>query len=244
MKIGICYFGLIRGFRYKETYESHKKNIYDKLSEMEIEYDVYISTYNKEYSDKYVNLIPNIKKIEIIDDEETHKDILKNEYNRFICPANFRENNNDYKMNLLKCWRSQENLRKMIINCKYDACILIDIGQVINTPIDNIKLFDLEYMYIPKFAHHYGYNGRFIIANMKNMLFFLNKLEYLLSQSKIPIMVSSNILSISENFANPPNLHPESAYKIYIEEIGKLKVKYHGVDFCRHRFDGTLIKEY
>ena len=44
MRVAVCFSGMPRSF--KTVYESHKKFIFDVLSEQGIEYDIFIHTWN------------------------------------------------------------------------------------------------------------------------------------------------------------------------------------------------------
>ncbi len=223
MKLALCYFGLIRGFKFQHVYESHKKYIYDVLQEQNIEFNVFISTYDKDYDANNIEKIPNVKKINKTSDEKITEQ-LKPIAEKFKCPKYYTE---ELRLNLLKCWYSQKDLYKMLLeaNENYDYIIVMDIGQLILNELDSIKSLDQNYIYVPNFAHHNGYCGRMLIGNMKNMLFFLKKYDYILEDPNI-------------------NIHPETFYKHYIENIGKIVVKYLKFKFWRCRTNGDLVKDF
>lgn len=223
MKLALCYFGLIRGFKFQNVYESHKKYIYDVLKEQNIEFSVFASTYDKDYDSLNIDKIPNLKMINKLSDAEiTEK--LKPMAEHFDCPKYYTE---ELKMNLLKCWYSQKELYKMLLqeNENYDYIMVMDIGQLILNKLDNINSLEKDCIYVPNFAHHNGYCGRMLIGSMENMLFFLKKYEY-----------------IQEHLNT--NIHPETFYKNYIENIGKLSVKYLNFKFWRCRTNGDLVKDF
>ena len=58
MRVAVCFSGMPRSF--KTVYESHKKFIFDVLSEQGIEYDIFIHTWNNKV--KYpIILFPVLK---------------------------------------------------------------------------------------------------------------------------------------------------------------------------------------
>lgn len=239
MKVAICYYGLIRGFKYDNVFNSHQEYLYDVLKSQNINFSVFLSTYDKDYDNTNVEKIPNLVKVNKRSDAVITESIKKYS-DRFICPINF---GNELKMNLLKSWSSQQDLREMILesNDTFDFIIVMDLAQKILTPLDDIRLFDTNAIYVPNFSHHYGYNDRMTIGNTKDILFLMNKLNYLLSQEKIPIMCTREVLKLNRSIS--PNLHPESAYKIYLENIGNLTVKHFKMKFWRCRTNGDMVKD-
>lgn len=221
MKVALCYFGLVRGFKYNNVYESHKKYIYDILKKQNIDFTVYISTYDKDYDQTNIDKIPNLIKINKQNDEIISQKILQISDN-FTVPQNYTE---ELKQNLLKCWYSQQDLYNMLKNSgkSYDLIIVMDIAQLILNEIDDLNQFKHDYIYVPNFAFHLGYCGRMLIGNMKNILFFLNKFNFI-QTFKI-------------------NIHPESFYKYYIEQIGKIQIRFFKIKFWRCRTNGMLVKD-
>lgn len=227
MKVALCYFGLIRGFKFQEVYETHKIHIYDILQRDNIVFDVYSSTYDKDYDSTNVDKIPNLVKINKQSDQEISLKI--NEFsNNFKCPDYYTE---ELKINLLKCWTSQQDLHDMILNSKtkYDLIIVMDIGQKILSNLDNLNNLNKNNIYVANFAHHGGYNGRLLIGNHENMMYFLNKYNYLMERISID---KKEIIDI----------HPETFYKFYLRtanlDIGFLTIK-----FWRCRTNGFLVKD-
>ncbi len=234
MRIGILYHGLIRGFKYQNVFDSHKKFIWDEIRNQGHSFSCFVSTYNKEFDD-IIYKIENLESVIIKDDlviQSELTDIAKT----FICPSNFSD---DLKMNILKSWKSQEYLSQYISTSKFDLLILLPIAQLINTPLDTLDNLDTDTYYTPNFAEHTGLNDRFLICNNSNMLFILNKLNYILNQSPRMILCSSYIL----NTFGSCNLHPESAYKILLESNGYKHSHLTRIKFWRCRSDGSLIKD-
>ena len=80
-KICIIYWGLIRGFRFDYTFNSHKQYLYDNFKNNNIDFDVYLVTNNIEYNEINVDKIPNLKTLKIIDVDEIHNlEDYKNAY--------------------------------------------------------------------------------------------------------------------------------------------------------------------
>jgi hypothetical protein len=252
MKALICYWGLVRGFKYTQTIESHKNNIWDVLIEQDIPYDVMLHTYNKEFDFNIFN-INNLKYHVIEDDHIIHTRVLSKIKNIHL-PVYFTE---EHKTGLFKCWYSQQHLHDHIVPIKneYDLIITLDIAQYFVTPIpNNIKYLDLNKMYLTDIEHFNGYNPRFCMSNVDNILFYLNKFNYVLSdENKIPDnMINSkyqeayidaymyHFNTSRDNVKNIPNLHPEWQLKTYLDVVGKKEVEELSIKFWRIRSMGHL----
>ena len=109
MRVAVCFSGMPRSF--KTVYESHKKFIFDVLSEQGIEYDIFIHTWNNKVKyPKYLSdegtveeLIelykPTAFKIETYDDEKINEllnDSKVNEYHEYIDHNNDLNNIGDW----------------------------------------------------------------------------------------------------------------------------------------------------
>ena len=109
MRIAVCFSGMPRSF--KTVYESHKKFIFDVLSEQGIEYDIFIHTWNNKVKyPKYLSdegtveeLIelykPTAFKIETYDDKKINEllnDSKVNEYHEYIDHNNDLNNIGDW----------------------------------------------------------------------------------------------------------------------------------------------------
>jgi hypothetical protein len=109
MRVAVCFSGMPRSF--KTVYESHKKFIFDVLSEQGIEYDIFIHTWNNKVKyPKYLSdegtveeLIelykPTAFKIETYDDKKIHEllnDSKVNEYHKYIDHNNDLNNIGDW----------------------------------------------------------------------------------------------------------------------------------------------------
>ena len=109
MRVAVCFSGMPRSF--KTVYESHKKFIFDVLSEQGIEYDIFIHTWNNKVKyPKYLSdegtveeLIelykPTAFKIETYDDKKINEllnDSKVNEYHKYIDHNNDLNNIGDW----------------------------------------------------------------------------------------------------------------------------------------------------
>ena len=240
MTLAICYFGLVRGFKFPEIAKSHSTQIFNKLKDLKIDFDVYIHTYNKQYDDSVKN-IEHIEKLEI-DNDQTIENMIVPLLNNVYCPNYW---SNTHKINLFKCWYSQQKLREMLIQSHkhYDFVLILDIGQEILSPLDNILKLDPEYCYMPNFAFHEGLPVRLFLSNMQNALYYLDKFDFVLKDpDNIPNLCGKN-QQRKKVGTKIPNIHPETGCKIYLIDIGKLKVKYLTIKFRRVRFDGKKEKD-
>jgi hypothetical protein len=252
MKALICYWGLIRGFKYKGTFESHKKYIWNVLKEQDIEFDVMLHTYNKEFDFQVFN-IENLKYFVIEDDNIITERILPKIRNVHM-PKYFHE---QHRRGLFKCWYSQQHLHNHILPIKheYDIIITLDIAQYIVSPIpNNIKFLDMSYTYLTNFETFDGYNPRFCMSNVDNVLFYLNKFNYVLrDEDNIPQnMVNPEyaekyIEAYMEYFntsrdkvKQTPNIHPEWQLKTYLDSVGNKKVKEILIKFWRIRENAQI----
>ncbi len=252
MKALICYWGLIRGFKYKGTIESHRKHIWNILKEQDIEFDVMLHTFNKEFDFQVFN-IDNLKYFVIEDDNIITKRIIPKIKNIYM-PRYFTE---EHRRGLFKCWYSQQHLHDHVMPIKndYDFIITLDIAQYIVSPIpNNLKDMDMSYTYLTNFETFEGYNPRFCMSNVDNVLFYLNKFNYALEdENNIPTNMinpeyQQRYIEAYMKFFNTsrdevkqiPNIHPEWQLKTYLDVVGKKKVKEIFIKFWRIRSNAQL----
>lgn len=253
MKALVCYWGLVRGFKYPPTYESHERNIWKVLNNQGIDFDVMLHTYNKDQDSKIFS-IHNLRYVVIEDDQHIEKRILPRIRN-VITPHYFHET---HRMGLFKCWHSQQHLHDQIqaIKNEYDFVITLDIAQFFATPLpSNLKDFDMSKMYVSDFEEYGGYNPRFCMSNTENILFYLNKFNFILqNEEQIPdLMIDPNyqeeyiyvvmrLFGVSrEQVTNIPNLHPEWQLKQYLDVVGKKQVCKMPFRYFRIRTDGEIV---
>jgi hypothetical protein len=248
----ICYWGLIRGFKYPDTIQSHKTHIWDVLTKQGYAVDVFVHTYNKQFDLQTMN-IENIKYIAIEDDKFIEQKLAPRMKNVHM-PVYFTE---EHRMGLFKCWYSQQHLAEKIKKChkEYDVVITLDIAQLFVTslPSDLCKM-DMNVLYTSDFEKFTGYNPRFCMSSADNIIFYLSKLDYVLQdEENIPDgMIDPNYqntycalymldLGVKRDEVKMiPNLHPEWQLKHYLDHVGKKKVKELGVKFFRIRDDAHV----
>jgi hypothetical protein len=249
----ICYWGLVRGFKYPQALESHRKHIWKVLEAQGFEYDVLVHTYNKEFDTNLFN-VPNIRYLLIEDDAYITQRILPRIRNVHL-PPYFED---EHKTGLFKCWHSQRQLREQLKKIKddYDVVITLDIAQYFVSPIpDNLDDLDMTKVYLSDFEKFKGYNPRFCMSNPKNVMFYLNKFDYVLNdEEKIPkgmidpeyledfLKKLADVLGVEPDAVKKcPNLHPEWQLKKYLDVVGGLEVVELPIKFYRIRRNAELV---
>lgn len=252
MKALICYWGLVRGFKYHATMESHRRHIWNILREQNIDFDIMIHTYNKEFDFQVFN-IDNLKYFVIEDDNIITERILPKLKNVYT-PKYFTE---EHRRGLFKCWYSQQHLHDHVVPIKdeYDFIITLDIAQYFATSIpNNLKDIDMSYIYLTNFERFDGYNPRFCMSNVDNVLFYLNKFNYVLKdEMKLPdnminpdyqqwyIESYMKFFNVSrEDVKDIPNIHPEWQLKNYLDVVGEKQIKEITLKFWRIRSNSHL----
>lgn len=252
MKALICYWGLVRGFKYPHTLESHKKHIWNVLTEQGIDYDVMVHTYNKEFDFQVMN-IDNLKYIAIEDNDVIGKRLLPKMVNIYM-PVYFTE---EHRLGLFKCWHSQKHLRDQVelVKDDYDIVITLDIAQYFVSSLpSNLRDLDMSKVYMTNFERFYGYNPRFCMSNAENVMFYLNKIDYVLKDPNNipPDMVNPDYVERytkafmkhfkvgREEVEGAPNLHPEWQLKQYLDVVGEKQVEELDIRFYRIRENAHL----
>ena len=146
-KVAICYWGLLRTF--KQTYESHKKYIYDVIAKEGFEVDIFIHSW-KPHTDSDIPKMP-YKVFYNIEDQTPLKSKVKDEFHEYFNLETYIDNNGDSKYEwhpwLVKnCVYSLESKKRVTqlmqdSNNQYDYCIYIQPDLTIVSPL-NTKLFD------------------------------------------------------------------------------------------------------
>ena len=179
-KICIIYWGLIRGFRFDYTFNSHKQYLYDNFKNNNIDFDVYLVTNNIEYNEINVDKIPNLKTLKIIDVDEIHNlEYYKNAYKNI----NFTTNGwSDYfHTNLLTVYCNKQQL----INCipgDYKKYISMDIGQIVNK--FDISLVKSKHNFSSSFETSSVINPRILIGSYNCIYAEMNKFNEILTYNK------------------------------------------------------------
>jgi len=252
MKALICYWGLVRGFKYAQTLESHKKHIWDVLLGQGIDYDVMLHTYNKEFDNQVLN-INNLKYIVVEDDAITGHRLMPKMRNIHM-PVYFTD---EHKTGLFKCWHSQHHLAERLAFVKddYDIVITLDIAQYFasSLPYDLVNM-DMSKVYLTNFESFNGYNPRFCMSSAENVIFYLSKISYVLQDEDnipngmiSPEYIDKYAMAYMDHFRverdkvkEAPNLHPEWQLRHYLNEVGKKDVVELNIRFYRIRENAVL----
>jgi hypothetical protein len=240
MKIAIGFFGITRSLKY--TIDSIKNNIFNILIKNNIEYDVYMHTYNltnyknirtKENindedidNEEYKLLQPDFVEIDIQEDIKQKINLFQ--YRTFNDPWNTNYNSVD---NFILGQYSKQKLTNMIKkqNFNYDYVLFMrpDCLYLESFKIDFFNLVNDNSIIIPNFHlfGSYNFNDRFCITNMNTY--------------NIYGCIFDNLLEISKN--NP--LHSETVIgKIIFEnKINVIRVKF---NFSRVRFNGLKVDNF
>jgi hypothetical protein len=178
-KICIIYWGLIRGFKYDYTFNTHKKQLYKKLDDNNLDYDVYIVTNNIDYDDKNINKINNLKMLKIIPLENIYDlEEYKNVYNNIEFTGPWSDY---FQKNLITLYYNKQQLKCCIPN-DYKRYISMDIGQIIDR--FDISLINNTNNITSSFECSCGLNPRFLIGDYNCIYYELNKFNYILNSPK------------------------------------------------------------
>lgn len=194
MRVGLLFYGIARSLRY--TIDSIRENIYNVLSDANIDYDIFFHTYKVD--GMYTNIRANEKNIKLDNNEykllnakyliiDNQSDELKrlnvNQYYPRIDPwknkyASFR----NYVL-ALNSRMKVYNLAESTNN--YDILIYLrpDVRYQTKLDIEWLKyIFSNNYLrtiLTPSFHEYGGYNDRFAICNMKTGKIYSNVFNYL-----------------------------------------------------------------
>lgn len=232
MKIALCYWGCIRGFKYDFVRESHEKYVVNHLKSPGHSVDIFVETYDKEYDNSVELLKP--EHLNILSSDE-YDESLKSDMSRYTMPDYFAP---DAKSNLFKCLVSRKNL-SMIIDNSYDVCYTLDIGQEIQNNIDDPKNIESKKLYISNQSHNQGYMNRLVSGCVTSTKKFGGWIDYL---TKGEVKYSSN--QYQDARGTGVNLHPEVGMKIYLNSVGEYPIEDGNLMSCqvkRVRVDGTIL---
>jgi hypothetical protein len=138
---------------------------------------------------------------------------------------------------------------------EYDIVITLDVAQYFVSDIPrDLRNLDLNKMYVANFEKFDGYNPRFALSNAENIIFYLEKIDYVLGDGHnipdgmiCPSSRSNYIEAYMKFFDVPrdevlyiPNLHPEWQLKTYLDTVGKKKVVEINIRFYRIRSNAQL----
>ena len=217
-KLCIIYWGLVRGFKYEKTYLSHKKNIYDKLENQGIDFDVYIVTNDKDYDDIYIKKIPNIKIIEILKISDIKED---EKYRNSFSKIQYKTPGwCDYYQENITLVNYNKNHIFNLISRDYKKYLCMDIAHVIDKL--DINFFDTDNL-VPKKNSCLGYNPRFLLCNYNTLKIELTKLEFILNNKNL-------------KFHNP-----ESFLKFLFQKNKIIITQTNNIIINRIRTDGEIL---
>jgi hypothetical protein len=153
MKIAIIYRGSIRGFKYEKCFQTHL-DLYNKLKNNNIDFDIHLVTNNNDYDDNNIQKIPNLKTNMILDISNIkNTEDYNKAYNNIKFTGMWWET---LQHNIITYWYNN-NHQFNLINDIYDRYILLDIGQIIVN--FDVKLLNNENInYVSIFESNFGYN--------------------------------------------------------------------------------------
>jgi|TARA_Y100000114_G_scaffold121197_1_gene116331 hypothetical protein len=234
MKIALCYWGCIRGFKYDFVRQSHENFVINHLRSLGHTVDIFVETYDKDYDDSVESLNP--KHLNILSSDEYDLK-LKPDIERYVMPNYFRD---DAKINLFKCLVSRKNL-SLLVDDSYDVCYTIDIGQEVTRHMDSPESIDKNKLYIADQSHNQGCMNRLVAGCVDSTIKFGGWFDYLTTG---PVKYSSN--HHQDSRGSGVNLHPEVGMKIYLESVNERPIEDGNFLKCyvkRVRSDGTILDD-
>ena len=208
-KVCICFFGLTRSLNY--TYDSIKKNLLDILEQNNIEYDIYLHTYNlkvltnprsEEYNEKLdTNEFKLLNPKEFIIDNQNEFD-KKFDYDIIKKYGDTWHDDYTSLYNLIRQLNSLKQVTSLIINkCMYDKYIYIRPDLLVKTEL-NIKYIKYisthNYLITPNWGKwgappscrsttslDGGINDRFAIGNYNSIVKYGNRIDDIYDYIKI-----------------------------------------------------------
>lgn len=186
--IAICYFGLTRST--KKVYNTHFENLFDVLKEHNINYEVFMHTWEtldgkqntrgKNYTktdidyNEYKLLKPDHYKIDIQDDFLKSIDFSKFFYQNTYNKYKYDKVKGEWKPKLIKnhlcALESQKRVLKMVNTNKFDKIMFVRPDVMINKKINVNQILNMKkHTIIIPFGDNYeGYNDRFAICTWRN----------------------------------------------------------------------------
>jgi hypothetical protein len=201
-KVAICYWGMTRST--KIIYESHITNLYIVLKKNNIDFNVFMHTWETKNNmnivwekncnvpidyDEYKLLNPNYYKIEK-QNEFLNTINFENYFDQKLYNIHGGDTPNEWRpqliMNHLCALESQKRVYNMVIesNNTYDFIIYIrpDVKITNSFDINWLKMnFDII---IPSYDHHEGYNDRFAILPFDNALKYSTRIDEIIEFRK------------------------------------------------------------
>lgn len=239
MKIAICFWGLTRSLKY--TIDSIKKNIFDVLTEKNIDYDKFLHTYyfDGEFNNRYTNeksvsldfeeyklLEADYVKIENQDEVKKTIDFSKYDYNGKV------HNNRTMRNNAVLGLNSMKEVTKMVeeTEIKYDYIMFI------RPDCKFLKKFNTRWFILshgkkvltPSFGKSGGYNDRMFIGNYNQGIIFGKSLDYLEEYTGLKVYIAEKFTKWLIHVKMFPN--------------GRSFVRYIDFNFQRIRANGEVAK--
>ena len=195
-KIAICYFGLTRST--KKVYPSHFDHIFNVLDRHNIDYDVFMHTWQLEDKQRvwcdYINcevdytehkhLNPNHYKIDN-QEEFTSKLVWKDYFYQHVWDEVGHDVDGEWLpeliLNHLCALESQKRVTEMVENCneKYDLVMYVRPDVWFNNPLDIDSILSLKdrEIIIPNFSHNEGINDRFAVLTYSTAPIYGKRIE-------------------------------------------------------------------
>jgi hypothetical protein len=199
-KIAVCYFGMTRSTKF--VYESHKQKLYDILKNNNIDYQIYMHTWETEKNiiwenpceipndyNEYKLLNPDFYKIERQDD--FLKTInFENYFNENLYKTYGGDTHHEWRpqliLNHLCALESQKRAYNMVIesNIQYNFIIFIRPDVMVLNNFD-INWLNTNYdIMIPNTDHHEGLNDRFAMILFNKALKYATRIDEIIDFRK------------------------------------------------------------
>jgi len=190
----IIYNGLVRGFKYEDVIQSHRKMVWSPLEAAGVEYDIFFVTNDIEYDDEAVQKIPRLKKKLVLDVEKQKSSemfiklskllrlrhrvtgLLWQEDPRGVKSVEFH----NYIVSILNKAEIIQHIPK-----GYDRYLSMDIAQSIDELEPSI-LLSSEGTYSPGWGCYLGHNDRLLIGGYTTTYMYNNIVDYIVGRNKIP----------------------------------------------------------
>jgi hypothetical protein len=226
-KVAILFFGLSRSV--KDVYPSLKENLFDVLTENNIEYDNFVHTYSlpNPYQDPITKKIIynydndaykvlNPRDYIVEDQVLVAKQLQINQYFKYVsdwekCAPTYRDGC-AFIRNMVLALYSKKRLVELFAKYKneYDYVIITRPDQAFNTRLNPVafKLLNDSNIIVPKEHSYTGINDRICIAKPNNAIVYGLAFNLLLEYSKRTAIVS------------------EAYWKWYITKVCRFKIVY------------------
>jgi hypothetical protein len=210
MKIAIIFFGLTRSLDV--TYNSIKQNLFDVLTQHNINYNIYMHTYHIKGS--YVNpwshercvrydntkhKILNPKYLLIDDQDEVLKKFNMNDYYSKLEIWAISLDLTKYLIrNMVLALYSKKRITELFEknSSQYDYVIIMrpDMKILNKFDVNCLSLLNDTNIIIPDVEHYSGYNDRICVSGVKNALYYGKLYDHLLEYSRTKPIASERFL--------------------------------------------------